>query len=575
MFKKIIAVVIIWSSMAFIFSAGSAAPLSNAYATGTGEGYIANKENLRSFFEAVSARTGKPTIVSKTAARKQITGKFDLSNPYSFIDTLSRQMGLIWYDDSKSIYIYDASEMRNALITMKNVSTKEFNDFLKKSGLYDHRYEIKGGNNGTFYVSGPPVYVELVMSASRLMEQNSEGIEIGRNKVGIIHLKNTFVTDRSYELRGEQFVIPGLAKVVSSLLNTEVKELSASNVATELATNHAPRTSGVRKMPDFPLADEEQNDIKLEKIATSATSISGEKINIIAYPDTNSLLVKGTVAQVNFVEKLVSALDVPKRHIELSLWIIDIDKSDLDQLGADWSGSMTIGSRGGITFNQSGSLSTLDGTRFIASIQALAQKKRAAVVSRPVVLTQENIPAIFDNNRTFYTKLIGERTATLEGVTYGTMISVLPRFAASNQIELLLNIEDGNEADSLNQNKEDLPKVGRTLISTVARVPQGKSLLIGGYTRDANTLEKRKIPVLGDIPLIGGLFRYEGTNASNVVRIFLIEPREVTEGLMHEAKNVAADSRNLSTRMSEKKILDDEMVQKWVNTYMNRDAGGR
>lgn len=574
MAMKIVTVFIIWSSMAFIFSAESVTPFFYAYATGAGEGYIANKENLRSFFEAVSARTGKPIIVSKTAARKQITGKFDLSNPYSFIDTLSRQMGLIWYDDSKSIYIYDASEMHNALLTMKNVSTKEFNDFLKQSGLFDHRYEIKGGNNGIFYVSGPPVYVELVMSASRLMEQNSEGIEIGLNKVGIIHLKNTFVTDRAYELRGEPFVIPGLAKVISSLLNTKVKELSASNVETEMVTNHAPRTSSDRKMPDFPLADEEQNDIKLEKVATSAASMSSESINIIAYPDTNSLLVKGTVAQVNFVEKLVSALDVPKRHIELSLWIIDIDKSDLDQLGADWSGSMTIGSHGGVTFNQSGSLSTLDGTRFIASIQALAQKKRAAIVSRPVVLTQENIPAIFDNNRTFYTKLIGERTATLEGVTYGTMISVLPRFTASNQIELLLNIEDGNEADSANHNKEDLPKIGRTLISTVARVPQGKSLLIGGYTRDANTLEKRKIPVLGDIPLIGGLFSYEGTNASNVVRIFLIEPREVTEKLMHDAKNVAADSRNMSVTMSDKKILDDKMIQKWVSTYMNRFAGG-
>lgn len=59
------------------------------------------------------------------------------------------------------------------------------------------------------------------------------------------------------------------------------------------------------------------------------------------------------------------------------------------------------------------------------------------------------------------------------------MISVLPRFAARNQIELLLNIEDGNEINSDKTNVDDLPQVGRTLISTIARVPQGKSLLIG------------------------------------------------------------------------------------------------
>ncbi|MDW4773096.1 EscC/YscC/HrcC family type III secretion system outer membrane ring protein, partial [Escherichia coli] len=89
-------------------------------------------------------------------------------------------------------------------------------------------------------------------------------------------------------------------------------------------------------------------------------------------------------------------------------------------------------------------------------------KRRAAVVARPVVLTQENIPAIFDNNRTFYTKLVGERTAELDEVTYGTMISVLPRFASRNQIELLLNIEDGNEINSDKTNVDDLPQVGRT-----------------------------------------------------------------------------------------------------------------
>lgn len=54
------------------------------------------------------------------------------------------------------------------------------------------------------------------------------------------------------------------------------------------------------------------------------------------------------------------------------------------------------------------------------------------------------------------------------------MISVLPRFAARNQIELLLNIEDGNEINSDKTNVDDLPQVGRTLISTIARVPQGK-----------------------------------------------------------------------------------------------------
>ncbi|HGW8017311.1 TPA: type III secretion system outer membrane ring subunit SctC, partial [Escherichia coli] len=361
---------------------------------------------------------------------------------------------------------------------------------------------IKGGGNGTFYVSGPPVYVDLVVNAAKLMEQNSDGIEIGRNKVGIIHLVNTFVNDRTYELRGEKIVIPGMAKVLSTLLNNNIKQSTGVNVLSEISSRQ--QLKNVSRMPPFPGA-EEDDDLQVEKIISTAGAPETDDIQIIAYPDTNSLLVKGTVSQVDFIEKLVATLDIPKRHIELSLWIIDIDKTDLEQLGADWSGTIKIGSSLSASFNNSGSISTLDGTQFIATIQALAQKRRAAVVARPVVLTQENIPAIFDNNRTFYTKLVGERTAELDEVTYGTMISVLPRFASRNQIELLLNIEDGNEINSDKTNVDDLPQVGRTLISTIARVPQGKSLLIGGYTRDTNTYESRKIPILGSIPFIGKL----------------------------------------------------------------------
>ncbi|MFQ6283748.1 type III secretion system outer membrane ring subunit SctC [Yersinia enterocolitica] len=538
-------------------------------------GYVANKEGLKSFFESTMPFTGKPVIVSKLAAKKQISGDFDLSDPYAMLDSLSKQMGLLWYGDGKAIYIYDASEMRNALISLRNVTTREFNEFLKKSGLYDARYAIEGGNSGTFYVSGPPIYVELVVNASKLMDLNSDGIEIGRQKIGIIHLINTFVGDRTYELRGEKIVIPGLEKVVASLLNSESKQQAKVSIVTDLASNQQVRSGAIPKMPAFPLADEEINELKLENITTSGVASSTEDIKIIAYPDTNSLLVKGSVTQVDFVEKLVTALDVPKRHIELSLWIIDIDKSDLEQMGTDWSGSMKIGSRVGVSFNQSNSISTLDGSKFIAAVQALEQKKRAAVVSRPVVLTQENIPAIFDNNRTFYTKLVGERTANLEEVTYGTMISVLPRFGRGNQIELLLNIEDGNESDSESKSVDNLPKVGRTLISTIARVPQGKSLLIGGYTRDTNTTETRKIPLLGSIPFIGGLFRYEGTNSSNVVRVFLIQPREIDENLMHDVNNVIDDAKNITETVRNKKDIDNALLQKWVHTYMNREVGGK
>lgn len=79
----------------------------------------------------------EPVIVSKMAARKKITGNFEFHDPNALLEKLSLQLGLIWYFDGQAIYIYDASEMRNAVVSLRNVSLNEFNNFLKRSGLYN------------------------------------------------------------------------------------------------------------------------------------------------------------------------------------------------------------------------------------------------------------------------------------------------------------------------------------------------------------------------------------------------------------------------------------------------------
>ncbi len=76
--------------------------------------------------------------------KKQISGNFDLTEPYALIERLSAQMGLIWYDDGKAIYIYDSSEMRNALINLRKVSTNEFNNFLKNRVCITLVMKLKG-----------------------------------------------------------------------------------------------------------------------------------------------------------------------------------------------------------------------------------------------------------------------------------------------------------------------------------------------------------------------------------------------------------------------------------------------
>ncbi|EBP8105840.1 EscC/YscC/HrcC family type III secretion system outer membrane ring protein, partial [Salmonella enterica] len=377
-------------------------------------------------------------------------------------------------------------------------------------------------------------------------------------------LNNTFVNDRTYQLRDQNIVIPGISTVIDKLLAGEPQTLTGIPGRLLLPPGVDP-VPGVA--PEDGIADSDMSVDRAGEASTAPAGVPAGDIRVISYPDTNSLLVKGTAEQVDFIGSLIRVLDVAKRHVELSLWIIDLNKNDLEQLGASWGGAASVGNRLDVTLNQT-LVSTLDGVHFLASVYALEKKNQARIVSKPVLMTQENVPAIFDNNRTFYTKLIGERNSSLAHVTYGTMISVLPRFSEDGEIEMSLDIEDGNEEkQSVTGNEEEtvLPEVGRTHISTVARVPQGKSLLIGGYTRDTRTEDVQKIPLLGDIPLIGGLFRYENQNQSNVVRVFLIQPKEISDPLTPDADVFAAELMQNSGIESNRDPLD-----KWVLSYLNR-----
>lgn len=523
-------------------------------------GYVARNDSLSSFFEAMSAKLNKTVVVSKIASRKKINGNFNFGNPEVLLDRLASQLGIIWYSDGRTIYIYDAEETRNSVISLQNVSLSAFKTFLKDAGLYDSRYPLKGEEqSGIVYISGPPIFVSIVTKIAALMDKQNNDIEMGRLKIGVFRLQNTFVNDRTYQLRDQNIVIPGISTVIEKLLTGEQQKLTGIQGGMSLA-------SGSNRVSEALSGNSGiDNGMYIDEASDSTTSSSApiNDIKVISYPDTNSLLVKGTAEQVDFIGALIRLLDVAKRHVELSLWIIDLNKNDLEQVGVAWGGSAAFSNKLDMALNQT-LVSTLDGVHFLASVYALEEKNQARIVSKPVLMTQENVPAIFDNNRTFYTKLIGERNSSLAHVTYGTMISVLPRFSVDGEIEMSLNIEDGNEeTQSVSGNGDSvLPEVGRTHISTVARVPQGKSLLIGGYTRDSRTKDVQKIPLLGDIPLLGGLFRYDNRNQSNVVRVFLIQPKEISEPLTPDADVFAAE-------LMQDSGIENNRLDKWVLSYLN------
>ena len=171
-----------------------------------------------------------------------------------------------------------------------------------------------------------------------------------------------------------------------------------------------------------------------------------------------------------------------------------------------------------------------NGDYFVSRITAMEDEGVARIVSRPQIVTLSNVQALFENTRSFYVGLEGERDVDLYNVTAGTTLKVTPhvlRDQNQTRIRMQIQIEDGSLTDA---DVDDIPVVQRAALNTQAMILEGQSLLLGGMVVQQDVNAVTKVPVLGDIPAVGLLFRRSERSTGRIERLFLITPRLASIG---------------------------------------------
>lgn len=402
-----------------------------------GESYQARDESLHTFFSALAVPLGLPVVVSREVARKRISGTFDLETAQQTLASVAEQHGLIWYSDGQVLYLYGVGEAKSTAVALRHITVDRLRGFMRRSGLDESRYPLRESGSHTFYVSGPPNYVDQVLHLAQLMDRQRTEVRVGKQAFGVVQVFNTHVADRQYVMGNDKVNVPGMASMIEALLAIEQK-------------------GDTRRSPGL-LAD--------------------KSLLVMAYPDSNSLLIKGKPAQVKVIEELVAELDKPKRPIEVSLWQVDVDRDELEKMGSAWAQKTSTST------SVTRVLEPLDDNRVMAQLGVLERRRKARITAFPVILTQENVPAVFHDQHSFYLPKPGEEKGEWQPVNYGTEASVLPRFTEASQIEMLLAIEDGRQMNNTLK-PGSAGAVGRVKISTVVRVPQGRRLWLGGFRRE-------------------------------------------------------------------------------------------
>ena len=459
-----------------------------------------------------------------------VTGRFTTATPTEFLSRMGGMYGFAWYTHAGVLHVSKASDMVTRSLPIPGGGLTQVRATLTELGVVDPRFgwgELP--DHGILMVSGPASYVSLVEES---LKQLSAGGGGGR-QVRVFRLQHASAIDRPITYRDQTIVQRGLASVlrltlaaggVDSVVGERVPDAPGAVAASVMAAVPLLGASGALTPSPSP-------ERAAPRPRTSGRS-SGPSIQ--ADSRLNAILVSDVPEMMPVYERLIAQLDVPSALIEIEAMIIDINTDRAREMGINWSltssgfsasfngSTLQIGTNGA----GSGTLPLDAGTQLLAQIRLLETRGDARIQSRPSVLTTDNIGAILDLSETFYIRVQGERTATVSPVTAGTTLKVTPRLmaGANPSIQLTVDIEDGQIQD---RQIDSLPTVRRSTVSTQAVVRQSETLMIAGYSSDQNIENEQKVPVLGDLPVVGALFASKSRTVQKRERLFLIRPKLV------------------------------------------------
>ncbi len=321
--------------------------------------------------------------------------------------------------------------------------------------------------------------------------------------------------------------------------------------ATELASTLGQLAAGLRKIRPG------------EKRRTPVAQFENGAIRITADKATNSLIVIASPADYALVKNLVSKLDIPRRQVYVEAAILEISLDKLRDLGVSLHGGKllnegeavvlggealgginTLGLNptalsglGGLFFGFLGKMLDLGGNVQVPSVAALLRAIETSnavnIISTPHLLTSdneeaeiivgENVPFITGQNVTSG----GNILTTIERKDVGVTLRITPQINESDHVKLKIYQEisqvSPQQPQGVNVNQQGLVTRKRSAKTTVV-VKDRQTVVIGGLISSQESFSDTKVPILGDIPVIGWFFKSRKKTITKTDLLIFITP---------------------------------------------------
>jgi general secretion pathway protein D len=264
------------------------------------------------------------------------------------------------------------------------------------------------------------------------------------------------------------------------------------------------------------------------------------QIYVVADEDTNSVLVRAPTKHVVRVKEILAELDRPIRQVLIKVLIAEVTHDDTFDLGSEFSAlNMRFGASGSYDFpietgeSSGGLLALTVDAGLSATFNALQREGRLDVLSRPYILAGDNQEATITvgqevpfirNTRTTET---GQTINTIEYEDVGIILTVTPHVNPDGLVIMEVQPEISTVTDSTVPISETVNATvyAKRSASTQVAIHDGQTIVIGGLMEDRVIQVDRKVPGLGDIPLLGLLFQQTVHTTVKTELLIFLTPR--------------------------------------------------
>jgi general secretion pathway protein D len=344
----------------------------------------------------------------------------------------------------------------------------------------------------------------------------------------------------------------------------------------------------------------QMNNITPEKPVPNKENTPPSKAMVVSDIERNALVILASSDQIKNIKETIARLDIPKPQVYVKAKIVEINTDKASQLGIKWgfeggkitsNGLFTLAANAGAPsivvsddlkdflntetsqYDQNGNIVTTQNRPFSfdsdisemfavgAKLDLMQQNGAAHILSEPSVLCINNKEAEIYVGQTRSILTTAQQSTQGQGnilnnysrEDIGITLKVKPRLSTNNKVSLDVEttIEDVLPRATV---EEDRPTTTKRKVKTSAIVNNGEMIVLGGLIKNSGGKNVTSVPVLGDIPVLGVLFKSKGDVVSKINVVIYLTPYIVQK---------SDDLQRLKKNLSE---LED--IQMEFNTYI-------